>query len=166
MHPLIRFFSISLLALSSFAFLQSNQRTLAALDNLTTPSVAFTENYLKPDREQILKILKSDKCTFVAGTALNSFTTLQYRGNTESLNSVLDELAKCQRLRIHVSFAHPKAGDVLSNSDWCIHHEAHDNSFHFRINLDSKQINLEKLYIPDFHSQKELAESGQSKVAP
>jgi len=157
--------SISLSLLSSVAFFHLSQSTLAALTNLETPSVAFDSGYSKTERDQVLKVLKSDKCKFVRGTTLNSFTTLQYRGNTESLNSLLDQLASCRQLNIHISFAHPKNGDVLSESDWCIHHEAHNNSFHFRVNLESKQIDLQRLYIPDIHSRKELTESGRSEVS-
>jgi hypothetical protein len=37
----------------------------------------------------------------------------------------------------------PKEG-----SDWSVSHEADANRFHVRVNLESKQIDLTKLYIP------------------
>jgi hypothetical protein len=116
---------------------------LAAYGELDSPSVALPSEYPAAAREQVLKALKRPDCKFVDGHWLNSFTSLRYGGPTRALNLFMDDLAQCPGATVHVSLTH--LGDGVA---WRVSHQAWDNRFHIEVNLDSKQMKVEDLYLP------------------
>jgi hypothetical protein len=58
--------------------------------------------------------------------------------------SRLSDLAKCPGATVHVGLK--KLDD---DCDWRVSHDAHGNHFQVQVNLNSKQINLEDIYIPE-----------------
>ena len=70
---------------------------------------------------------------------------------------MMDQLVKCPGVTISVSFYRPGKDAMWApeDSDWSVFHEAHANRFSFRINLDSKSIDLDQLYIPPIRGEAE-----------
>jgi hypothetical protein len=58
--------------------------------------------------------------------------------------SPLGDLVKCAGATVHVGFK--KLDD---NCDWRVSHDAHGNRFQVEVNLKSKKIKIEDLYIPE-----------------
>ncbi len=128
----------------------------AAYWELDQPGVAFAATYPQADRDRVRAVLAAKKYKYVHGFAINSFTTLTYRGDTRALNSFLEELAACREVTIHVSFERPaNSGHYLHDVDWAVHHQASENRFQVKINLASANIDLPSLYLPEIHSKGE-----------
>ena len=118
----------------------------AVLGELTTPSVPFAQGYPAEAREKVNAALARTKgATFLGGHFLNSWTTLRYSGDTLALNHFLDALVKCPGVTVHVGFKKLNDG-----SDWRVGHAFHGNRFQVEVNLDSKRVDIEKLYIPEY----------------
>jgi hypothetical protein len=126
------------------------QLAKGASGTLETPNVPMANDYSKADYAAVLAVLngKGKEWKYVEGSWLNRFTTLQYDGDTTSLNLFLEALTKCPHLTVHVNFFRPASTSDLPA--WLVTHTAGENAFVVRINLASKAINLEKLYLPDF----------------
>jgi hypothetical protein len=75
---------------------------------------------------------------------VNWFTTLRYAGDTKALNLFLGDLVKCPDATVHVGFK--KLDDDCA---WRVSHDVHGNRFQVEVNLNSKQINIEDLYVPE-----------------
>ncbi len=119
----------------------------ALMAELKEPGVAHAADYPKAAQEQVAAALKRPDCKFLKGHFINSHTSLLYAGDTKALNLFLDALAKCPGVTLHVSFvADPIPGEPC---DWNVAHDAHENSFHVRVNLKSERIQLPDLYLPE-----------------
>jgi hypothetical protein len=116
----------------------------AEAGTLDSPGVAFSGGYPKDAQEQVMAALTRRDCKFLGGQFVNWFTSLQYGGDTKALNLFLGDLVKCPGATVHVAF---KKLDV--DCDWRVSHDALDNRFQIEVNLNSKQIQLEDLYIPE-----------------
>ena len=116
----------------------------ALAGKLESPSVAFSGDYPKDAQEKVMAALTRKDCKFLGGEFVNWFTTLRYQGETKALNLFLGDLAKCPGVTVHVGFK--KLDDTC---DWRVSHNAHGNRFQIEVNLNSKQIKLEDLYVPE-----------------
>jgi hypothetical protein len=116
----------------------------AEAGTLDSPGVAFSADYPKDAQEQVMAALTRKDCKFLGGQFVNWFTSLRYGGDTKALNLFMGGLVKCPGATVHVSFK--KLDD---DCDWGVSHNALDNRFQIEVNLNSKQIQLEDLYIPE-----------------
>ena len=116
----------------------------AAAGSLDSPGVAFPGDYPKDAQDKVMAALARKDCKFLGGEFVNWFTTLRYQGETRALNLFLGGLAKCPGVTVHVSFK--KLDDEC---DWRVSHDAQGNRFQVEVNLNSKQVKLEDLYIPE-----------------
>jgi len=116
----------------------------ALAGTLDSPGVAFSGDYPKNARDQVMAALTRKDCKFLGGDFVNWFTTLRYGGDTKALNLFLGDLVKCPGATVHVGFK--KLDD---DCDWRVSHDAHSNRFQVEVNLNSKQIKIEDLYIPE-----------------
>ncbi len=116
----------------------------AEAGTLDSPGVAFPAEYPKDAQDRVMAALNRKDCKFLGGTFVNWFTTLRYQGQTRALNLFLGDLAKCPGVAVHVGFK--KLDDEC---DWRVGHDAQDNCFQIEVNLNSKQIKLEDLYLPE-----------------
>lgn len=132
---------IAAIATSNFLF--------AAMGKLERPSFAIRNGIVsKEDYEKIVAVLNRKDCKFVEGMWLNSFTTLKYKSETVPLNLFIKELTECPNVIVHVSFYQSEPQDA----DWTVSNSA-DNRFNICINLKSKAIDMEKLYLPEYTSK-------------
>ena len=136
--------TILLLALTLFL---GAPRAFALAGQLDQPGVALPADYPKIAQEQVAAALKWPDCRFLKGHFINWHTSLLYAGDTKALNLLLDALAKCPGVTLHVSFvADPIPGEPC---DWVVAHDALANSFHVLVNLKSERITLPELYLPE-----------------
>jgi hypothetical protein len=140
-----------------FAGLPFNAPAMAG--KLNSPSLAFPKDYPETNRVKIIAALQPADGKFLGGDFLNWTTQLRYGGNTTNLNSFLDRLTKCPEVVISISFSHDFTdvlGDDSAVADWSVSHSASDpNRLHVQINLQSNQIKLEDLSLPDLKSAAE-----------
>ena len=130
-----------------FLMIRLTLQTHADYIELTTPCVAFRTDYPETARTNITVALQRSDCEFLGGSALNSFTSLSYGGDTRALNLFLDGLAKCPGVTLSVSFVSDSLPD--DRCDWHVSHAAGQNRFNVRVNLKSSRIKLDKLVIPE-----------------
>jgi hypothetical protein len=116
----------------------------ALAGTLDSPGVAFSGDYPKDAHDQVMSALTRKDCKFLGGEFVNWFTTLRYQGETKALNLFLGDLVKCPATAVHVGFK--KLDD---DCDWRVSHDAHGNRFQIEVNLNSKKIKLEDLYVPE-----------------
>jgi hypothetical protein len=116
----------------------------AEAGSLDSPSVAFAQSYPENAQAQVTAALTRKGCKFLSGMFVNWFTTLRYQGETKALNLFLGDLAKCPGVTVHVGFK-----KLDEESDWQVSHDALENRFNIEVNLNSKQIKLEDLSIPE-----------------
>jgi hypothetical protein len=116
-----------------------------AAGKLEAPGVAFSAGYPAEAQAKVMKVLKRADCKFLGGTWLNSWTTLRYQGDVGALNQFVGDLVKCPGVTVHVSLKR-----LTDDADWRVGHSAHQNRFQVEVNLDSRRVELEKLYIPAF----------------
>lgn len=131
------------------------RRASAAKGELTTPSVALPADYPEADRDRVNRVLASDKVEFVGGGWLNFLTRLDYRGDTEALNTFIGEMIECRGVSILVRFTQGGDSCLDGGLDWSISHWAGQNEFQVTVNLDSKRIDLTALRLPDMHGPAE-----------
>jgi hypothetical protein len=62
-----------------------------------------------------------------------------------ALNLFLEELVACPGVTVHVSLKR-----LPAEVDWRVNHDFLSNSFAVQVNLDSRRVDLESLYIPRF----------------
>ena len=117
----------------------------AAFGTLDTPDVPFAPDYPAAARAKVQHALNRPDCKFLGGSWLNSWTSLRYRGDTLALNQLIDELVKCPGVTVHVGLKR-----FPDEADWRVGHAFHQNRFQVEVNLDSKRVELENLYIPEF----------------
>jgi hypothetical protein len=111
---------------------------------LDSPGVAFPGDYPKDAQAKVMAALARKDCKFLGGHFVNWFTTLRYQGETKALNLFLGDLVKCPGVTVHVSFK-----KLDEECDWRVSHDGLANSFDIEVNLNSKQIKIEDLYIPE-----------------
>ena len=116
----------------------------AEAGSLDSPGVAFPGDYPKDARDQVMAALTRKDCKFLGGEFVNWFTTLRYQGETKALNLFLGDLAKCPGVTVHVGLK--KLDDECN---WRVSHDAQGNRFQVEVNLNSKRVKLEDLYIPE-----------------
>ncbi|MCD6050656.1 MAG: hypothetical protein K0Q55_2059 [Verrucomicrobia bacterium] len=119
----------------------------ALAGNLDTPGLAFPKDFPETVRTSMTDALTHTNCTFLGGRFVNSYTSLNYRGETVALNLFMEGLVKSPGTILSVRF---QTASVPSDRDWMVTHDAdapHKLTVH--INLKSFRINLEKLVIPE-----------------
>ena len=116
----------------------------ALAGTLDSPGVAFSGDYPKDAQDKVMAALMRRDCKFLGGDFVNWFTTLRYGGDTKALNLFLGDLVKCPGATVHVGFK--KLDD---DCDWRVSHDADSNRFQIEVNLNSKKIRIENLYIPE-----------------
>ena len=118
----------------------------AAFHKLNEPSLAIPEGFSESARTRIMASLRRADCKFIGGYALNMFTSLQYQGDTLALNHFLEGLAKCPGVALSVRF---QRRGVPADCDWLVSHLAgKPGNFTVHVNLESSQIDLQDLVIP------------------
>jgi broad specificity polyphosphatase/5'/3'-nucleotidase SurE len=105
--------------------------------------IAFSSSYPEHARKQVQAALQNKGCKSIDGSFINAVSTLNFGGDTPSINELLEELAECPGTRLAVSFK-----KIEHECDWRLIHDAHTNRFHITVNLKSKQVNIEELVIP------------------
>jgi hypothetical protein len=125
-------------------FLCPASPVFALAGTLDSPGVAFSGDYPKDAQGRVMAALARKDCKFLGGHFVNWFTTLRYGGDTQALNLFLGDLVKCPGATVHVGFK--KLDDDCA---WRVSHDAHGNRFQVEVNLNSKQIKIEDLYIPE-----------------
>jgi hypothetical protein len=116
----------------------------AEAGTLDSAGVAFSGDYPKDARDVVMAALTRKDCKFLGVHFVNWLTTLRYGGDTKALNLFLGDLVKCPGATVHVGFK--KLDD---DCDWSLSHDAQANRFKVEVNLKSKQLKLEDLYIPE-----------------
>ena len=129
------------------ALLATATDALALMGELKEPGVALPQDYPKAAQQQVTAALKQPDSKFLKGSFINWHTSLLYAGETKALNQFLDALAKCPGVTLHVSFV-ATATIPGEPCDWHVSHDAHENTFHIRVNLQSERIKLPDLYVP------------------
>jgi hypothetical protein len=146
--------------LAIFALVFSPPLGHAEYHELKTPSVARPKEYSETDYKKIVTVLERNDCKFLGGSALNSMTSLRYASDTIPLNMFIEALARCPNVTVSVKFYRPTPG--APECDWTVTHEAHRMRFVVRINLESKRIKLEDLYLPPVKSEKDTSKRAAS----
>ena len=142
------------LALTVSMFAGASRFGHAAYEELKEPSVARTPDYHEADYKEIVAVLKRPDCKFLGGSALNAHTALRYGSDTIGLNKFIEALSQCPHVRVHVKFYRPSPGQP--ECDWTVTHMPRPKmDFVVRINLESKHIKLEDLYLPPVKAEKE-----------
>ena len=113
---------------------------------LDRPSLATSKEFPDADYQKVRAVLEGKNGKFLGGRFVNSFTSLEYAGDTTALNQFIEALARCPNVKVRVSFYGP-TGEV-AECDWMVTHMAISNELQVRINLASKNVELEKLYLP------------------
>ncbi|MFT7640853.1 MAG: hypothetical protein ACI9G1_002597 [Pirellulaceae bacterium] len=129
---------VILLGILTTSFAQPNS-AFALGGKLDSPGVAFSSNYLQAAQKQVMAALERKECKFVSGSFVNWFTTLRYAGDTNAVNLMANDLAKCPGTTVTVTFKR-----LDEKCDWTLFHVANENSIHIQINLNSQQIDIEK----------------------
>lgn len=109
----------------------------------TAAGIAFSSSYPEHARKQVQTALQNKDCKFLDGSFINAVSTLNFVGDTPSLNRCLGELAECPGTTVAVAFK-----TIEHECDWRLVHDADANKFHITVNLNSKQVNIEELVIP------------------
>jgi hypothetical protein len=123
-------------------------RTLAdARFDLKEPELAFPQGFPESNRTNILASLKRSDCKFLGGSFINSFTSLNYGGDTRALNLFLSGLVNCPGVTLSVRFASER---IPEDCDWQVTHMAGEPAkLMVGINLQSSRIKLDALVIPE-----------------
>jgi len=132
--------------LSTLVLLFSGSVAIAAYQELKHPWIARPKDYSADDYKKIEAVLAGKDCKFLGGSALNGFTSLRYHSDTIALNKFIEALAECPNVVVSVNFYRPSPG--APECDWMVTHEPYPMKFVVRVNLESKNIKLEKLYLP------------------
>lgn len=109
----------------------------------TAAGIAFSSSYPEHARKQVQTALENKGCKLIDGSFINAVSTLNFGGDTPTLNNFLGELAECPGTTVTVFFK-----KIEHECDWRLVHDAHTNGFQIAVNLNSKQINIEELVIP------------------
>jgi hypothetical protein len=127
--------AVALSAAAPFAF--------AIAGSVESPEVPFAADYPEEAKQKVRAALRREDSKFLRGFFVNWFTTLHYAGDTEALNLFIGDLLKCPGAKVSVGFK--KLGE---QGEWLVTHNSLENSFLIQINLDSEQVELEKLRLP------------------
>ena len=122
-------------------------RVLALAGDLSEPGIAFPASFPEPAKLRIMESLKHPDCKFLGGRFVNSFTSLDYSGETRGLNLFMEGLAKCPGVVLAVRF---KQDGFAEGCDWMVAHMAGDPcQLTVHVNLKSPRLKLEDLVVPD-----------------
>jgi hypothetical protein len=132
-------------------------RVFAMAGNLTSPSLAFPATTSPALRSRIIDIISQPECKFLRGRFINANTTLEYAGKTAALNRMIEQLAQCDGIRVHLAFASGSAAawtapNSPADASWTIHHNgwAGADWIEIQVNPASELIQLGLLEIPAF----------------
>jgi hypothetical protein len=120
---------------------------LAELEVLSQPGLAFSASYPAKAQAKVNAAIQRKDCRFLGGIGLNAWTNLRYVGDAKALNGMLDALAKCPGITLHVAFRKPTPG--TDDFDWQVGHMAWDNRIQVEVNLREGGIRPEDVYIPE-----------------
>ena len=126
------------------------QTLSAALGELRQPRLPMAQNFAEGDYAKLNAVLERKGVKYIKGFWLNSHTALHYGGDTIALNLFLEALSECPHVALHVNF-YRASESIGSEADWLVTHEAGTNTLVVRINMESKAIDLTKLYLPTIH---------------
>ena len=143
---------IVLIALIALCALSISTSLRGAMGELEKPHISLSIDYPKADQEKLQAVLNRTDCKYLGGAWLNRSTALRYGGDTIALNKFIEALSLCPNLKVHVNFFH---GKNSAQSDWMVTHMAPSNELVVRINLDSTNIDMEKLYLPPVKAEEE-----------
>ena len=131
--------------------------------NLKTPGISIPLD--RPDGGEnnvavrINQVLVDHQTQFVNGSFINSYTSLNFKGNTEKLNSLLNDLAEIEGSKISILFsnekglgrvAFPAAGLQDEACQWTISHNGRSEAelVTLTIYLGDGLIELDQLKLP------------------
>jgi hypothetical protein len=124
----------------------------AAYSKLKASSLSMGKDFSDGDYKQLKRVLERKDCKFLGGGSLNSFTSLQYAGDTTAVNRFVEALSLCPQVTVRVIFFRPGAGG--SESDWMVTQEGNSHELVVRINLASNNVKMENLYLPPVKAEK------------
>src|SRR5437762_14197430 len=107
--------------IASLTLLLLTAKALAEYHTPTEPSLAFPNDFPEAARTNIVAALRRPDCKFLSGSALNSFTSFKYGGDTLALNLFLENLAKCRGVALGVRFSLESS---MEDCDWLVTHMA------------------------------------------
>jgi hypothetical protein len=96
-------------------------------------------------RTAIVDALQSDGVEFIKGSYVNSSEGMYFNGSAESLSVMLGKLCQCDQTTVSVLFV-----KLDTEAAWMISRNAFANAICVRVNLNSDQVSLEKLILPEF----------------
>jgi len=145
------------------------QTAYALGGNLKTPGISIPLD--RPDGGEnnvavrINQVLVDHQTQFVNGSFINSYTSLNFKGNSEKLNSLLKELAEIEGSKISILFskekgigriAFPAEGLQDEACQWTISHNGRSDAelITLTIFLGDGLIELDQLKLPTIRGAK------------
>lgn len=135
------FFTAAVVALLLMSAVTPASAILIAFGSLDRISFAISD--APANRQRVENALRLKECQFDGGAWFNGRLTLNYRGQTASLNEMVRQLSECPDLPMQVSFE-----KIDERYDWQITRHGRDKLIRVIVNLNSQNIALEELMIP------------------
>ena len=149
--------------------------------NLKTPGISIPLD--RPDGSEnivaskIHQVLVKHQNQFVNGSFINAFTTLNFKGNSEKLNSLLDDLAEIEGSKISILFSKeqgsgrivfPAEGLQDEACQWSISHNggAEAELVTLTIYLGDGVIELDQLRLPSIRGAQQEAKKPEFPTKP
>jgi hypothetical protein len=123
----------------------------AAYRKLDAPSLSMGKDFSDADYKRVKVVLERKDCKFLGGVSLNEHTSLQYGGDTTAVNRFVEALSSCPNVTVRVLFFRPGPSGIAS--DWIVTQEANLHELVVRINLASKMVKMENLYLPPVRAE-------------
>ncbi len=114
---------------------------LALAGDLAAPSLSFPEN--STAREAVMKVVSDKQFRFLDGHYINALTKLHFGGDAASLNDFVARLAKCEGMKVSVSFAEQKEG-----VSWTLEHNAWTDAGAIRIDVNTRYVAKDAVKLP------------------
>ena len=147
---------IATIVLLTAALLLVCPRAFALSEELRSPRILFPKNYDAQRSAAILAVVQDKRFTFKTGVISywvpQWSTTLVYSGDTKTLATFLNDLAKIRGLHTHVTFSKDAAKEtgsaLVPGSWWVKYSHTSPDALTVRINLSASDIDISKLELP------------------
>ena len=113
----------------------------AAMGEIKTPMLLVKD---QPETQAALeKALRRPDAKYLQGHWLNSWSSLQYGGDTTALNLMIADLAQCPGLSVAVTFQ-----KLNNDASWIVGQNGNAPKVQVTVNLSSPQIVSERISLP------------------
>jgi hypothetical protein len=113
----------------------------AALGEIETPKLLVSDH---PATQAALdKVLQRPDGKYLKGHWLNSWSSLQYGGDTTALNMMVADLAQCPGLSVSLTFQ-----KLNNEASWIVGQNRNEAKIQVIVNLTSPQIEVERISLP------------------